>query len=65
MNTKQRITRSIVIFASLTICGFIVAFNAQIVPEAFAQTVMVSIGGAIFCAGLTFFLIRMVTLMDK
>lgn len=65
MNTKQLINRSIGIFAGLAIAGIAVAVIAQVVPDAFSQTVMVSIGSAIFGAGLTFFLIRITTLMDK
>ena len=65
MNTKQLINRSIGIFAGLSIAGITVAVTAQYITDAFAQTVMVSIGSAIFGAGLTFFLIRVTTLMDK
>ena len=65
MNTKQHIARSAVIFASLTSSGIVIAISAQVVPDAFAQSIMVSIGSAIFGAGLTFFLIRMVTILDK
>lgn len=65
MNTKQLINRTIGIFAGLAIAGIAVAVIAQVVPDAFSQTVMVSIGSAIFGAGLTFFLIRITTLMDK
>ncbi len=65
MNTKQLITRTTVIFTGLTVAGISVAVNAQVVPDAFAQTIMVAIGSAIFGAGLVFFLIRISTLSEK
>ena len=65
MNTKQPITRTAVTFAALAIAGISVAVSAQVVPDAFAQSIMVAIGGAIFGAGLTFFLIRIFTLSEK
>ena len=65
MNTNQRIVRSVVIFVSMTISGIGVAIGALVVPDPFAQSIMVSIGSTMFGAGLTFFLIRMVTILDK
>ena len=65
MNTKNLINRSIGIFAGLAIAGIAITVTAQYIIDAFAQTVMVSIGSVIFGAGLTFFLIRITTLMDK
>ena len=57
MNTKQFITRTIVIFVGLAVAGISVALSAQVVPNTFDQTVMIAIGSAIFGAGLTFFLL--------
>jgi hypothetical protein len=65
MITKQLITRTAVIFAALTIAGISVAVSAQAIPVAFAQTVMVAVGSAIFGAGLTFFLVRIFALTEK
>jgi hypothetical protein len=65
MNTKQLIIQTSVIFSGLTTAGIIIAINAQVVPDAFAQTIMISFGSAIFGAGLTFFLIRIVTHFEK
>jgi len=59
MNTKQNVTRTTTIFAGLTIAGVVVAVTSQVVPNDFAQTLMVAIGSAIFGSALTFFLIRM------
>jgi hypothetical protein len=65
MNTKQHITRAIAIFTALTIAGISMVVTAQAVTEAFAQTVLVAIGSAIFGAGLAFFLVRISTLTEK
>jgi uncharacterized membrane protein YhiD involved in acid resistance len=63
MNTKK-LTQAISIFSGLTIAGIGMAAGAQLVPAAFAQTVLVAVGSAIFGAGLAFFLIRMSALLD-
>lgn len=65
MNTKQFIVRSIAIFAGLAVAGTSVALSAQVIPDAFDQTVMIAIGSAIFGAGLTFFLLRISALTEK
>ena len=65
MNIKQLITRTAVTFAALTIAGISVTVSAQIVPNAFDQTVMVAIGSAIFGAGLAFFLVSIFALIEK
>ena len=59
MNTKQTVIRSTTIFAGLALAGIAIAVSSQVVPIDFAQTLMVTIGSAIFGSGLTFFLIRM------
>jgi len=59
MNTNQSVTRTTTIFTGLALAGIAIAVSAQIVPEGFAQTLMVAVGSAIFGSGLTFFLIRM------
>ena len=65
MNTKQIIPRTATLFAGLALAGIIVAVSSQIVPNTFAQKLMVAIGSAIFGSGLTFFLIRMSNLENK
>lgn len=65
MNNKQLITRTTVIFAALSAAGISVAVAAQLVSQAFAQTVLIMIGSAIFSAALAFFLVRMVALFEK
>jgi len=59
MNTRQIVTRTTAIFAGLTIAGIVVAVTSQVVPNDFAQILMIAIGSAIFGSALTFFLIRM------
>ena len=65
MNTKQRITRSTIIFAALTIAGVIITASAKVITDAFSQTVMIAFGSVIFGAGLIFFLVRIATLNEK
>lgn len=65
MNTQQSITRTTALFAGIALAGIIVAVSAQIVPDTFAQTLMIAIGSAIFGSGLTFFLIRISNLENK
>lgn len=65
MNNQKGLTSAVGIFIGLAVAGISVAVSAQIVPNDFAQIVMVAIGSAIFGAGLTFFLVRMNNLFDK
>ena len=59
MNNKQIITLTTTIFSGLTIAGVAIAIAAQIVPNDFAQTLMIAFSSSIFGSALTFFLIRM------
>jgi hypothetical protein len=65
MNTNQLITRTSIIFASLVVAGMAVAVSSQLVQDAFAQSLMIAIGSAVFGSGLTFFLVRMSMLLEK
>ena len=65
MNTKQLITRTAVIFAALSVAALSVTVSAKLVPDALDQTIMVSIGSAIFGAGLAFFLMQIFMLVEK
>ena len=62
MNTKKNLIRNIVVFIGLALAGIVVAGSAQVVATDFAQTLMVSLGSAIFGSGLTFFLVGMFNL---
>ena len=59
MKPKENLTRDTAIFIGLALAGIVVAVVAQTVADAFAQTLMVGMGSAIFGSGLTFFLIQM------
>jgi hypothetical protein len=65
MNTKNLITRTIIIFVALTAAGISVAVSARLVTNALEQTIMVAVGSTIFGAALTFFLVRLFTLVEK
>lgn len=58
MNTKQIVTRTTTIFAGLSLAGIVVAVTSQVVPNEFAQNLMIAFGSVIFGSALTFFLIR-------
>ena len=64
MNTKNLI-RTIVIFMALAIAGVSVAVSSRFVASPSDQTIMVTVGSAIFGAALTFFMIRLFSLIDK
>lgn len=65
MNTKTMITRTAVIFAGLAIAGMAVTVSAQSVADGLQQTILVAIGSALFGAALTFFLVRLFSIVEK
>jgi NhaP-type Na+/H+ or K+/H+ antiporter len=65
MNTKSLITRTAVIFAALAIAGIALAVSAQSVADGLQQTIMVAIGSALFGSALTFFLVRLFSIVEK
>lgn len=65
MNTKNLITRTVIVFAALAVAGIIVAASSQFVMDALEQTIMVGVGSAMFGASLSFFLIRLFSLVEK
>lgn len=65
MNTQNLVTRTTVIFVLLAVAGIGVAVSAQFITGTIQQIVMVGIGSAMFGAALTFFLIRILTLVEK
>jgi len=65
MNTKNVIARTVVTFVALTIAGISVAGSARFVTSPVEQTIMIAAGSAIFGAALTFFLVRLFTLVEK
>jgi threonine/homoserine/homoserine lactone efflux protein len=65
MNTKSLITRTVIVFAALAVAGLVVAVSAQSVAEGLQQTIMVAIGSALFGASLTFFLVRLFSILEN
>jgi len=65
MNTQRLLTRTIVIFATLAIVGIGMAVGARSLANLFDQAVMIAVGAAIFCASLTFFLVRVFSLPEN
>ena len=58
MTNQKGFARVVGIFVGLAVAGLVMAVVSQVVPNDFAQTVLIAIGSTIFGAGLTFFLIR-------
>jgi len=65
MNTKNLITRTVVIFAALAIAGVSLAVGSKFLANPSEQTILDGIGSAMFGAALTFFLIRLLALTEK
>ena len=65
MNTKKLVGRTVGIFVALTIAGISVAVSSKFLTNALEQTIMIAAGSAIFGAALTFFLVRLFTLVEK
>jgi uncharacterized membrane protein len=65
MNTKNLITRTVVIFAVLAIAGVSLAVSSKFLASPSEQTVLIGIGSAMFGAALTFFLIRVLSISGK
>jgi hypothetical protein len=65
MNTKNAVTRTVVTFVALAVAGISLALGAKFMMNAIEQTIMIAVGSAMFGASLTFFLIRLFTLVEK
>ncbi len=65
MNTKNAITRTVVVFVALAVAGIAVALSARFVMSALEQSIIVGVGSALFGASLTFFLIRILSITEK
>jgi hypothetical protein len=65
MNTKNLITRTVVIFAALAIAGISLAVGSKFVADTPEQIILIGIGSAMFGASLTFFLIRILSIAGK
>ena len=65
MNTKNLITRTAVTFVGLAIGGIIMAVSAKTMTDPIDQSILISVGSAVFGAGLAFFLVRIFSLVEK
>lgn len=65
MNTKTLITRTAVTFALLAIAGILMAVGAKTMPTGVDQTILISVGSALFGAALAFFLVRVFSIAEK
>ena len=65
MNTKTLITRTSVSFAVLAIAGILMAVGAKTMPAGVDQTILISVGSALFGAALAFFLVRVFSIAEK
>lgn len=65
MNTKNLITRTVIVFAVLAAAGIGMAIGARNLVNPFDQTVLIAVGCAIFGASLAFFLVRVFSLIEK
>lgn len=65
MNNKRLIVQTVVIFIGLVFAGIGMALSAKLVADATEQMILVAVGSALFGAGLTFFLVRILSIDDK
>ena len=65
MNTKNLITRTTVTFIALAIGGIVMVLSAKTMTDVVDQSILISVGSAVFGAGLAFFLIRIFSIVEK
>jgi hypothetical protein len=65
MDTKILITRTTVTFVALAIGGILMVVGAKTMTDAVDQIILISVGSAVFGAGLAFFLVRIYSLIEK
>ena len=65
MNTKNLITRTVVIFVVLAVAGIGMAVSARNIADLFDRTVLIAVGSALFGASLSFFLVRLFSLVER
>ena len=65
MNTKDLITRTTLTFVSLALVGIFMAVGAKTMTEGVDQSILISVGSALFGAALTFFLVRVFSIVEK
>ena len=65
MNTKSLIVRTTVTFVALAVAGIFMAVGAKTMTTAVDQSVLISVGSALFGAALAFFLVRIFSIVEK
>lgn len=65
MNTKTLITRTTVTFVALAIAGILMAVGSKTMADTVDQLIMIAVGAALFGAALSFFLVRIFSLVEK
>lgn len=65
MNTKTLIVRTTVTFAVMAIAGIFMAVGAKTMTAGVDQTILISVGSALFGAALAFFLVRVFSIAEK
>jgi len=65
MNTKNLIARTTLTFVALAVVGIFMAVGAKTMTDAVDQSILISVGSALFGAGLAFFLVRVFSIMEK
>ena len=65
MNTKDLIKRTAVTFVGLAIGGIIMVVSAKTMTDPIDQSILISVGSAVFGAGLAFFLVRIFSIAEK
>ena len=65
MNIKNLIARTTLTFVALALTGIFMAVGAKTVTDAVDQSILISVGSALFGAALAFFLVRIFGLVEK
>ena len=65
MNTKNLIARTILTFVALAVSGILMVVGAKTMTDAVDQSILISVGSALFGAALAFFLVRIFSIIEK
>lgn len=65
MDTKDLIVRTTVTFVALALAGIFMAVGAKTMTNAVDQSILISVGSALFGAALAFFLVRIFSIVEK
>ena len=59
------IVRTTLTFVALAVTGIFMAVGAKTMTDAVDQSILISVGSALFGAALAFFLVRVFSIMEK